>query len=242
MLLKLFFIRKIKALFFRFRIHFFIKPFEDLFLNLIYISKLSNWISHHRNIKFNDFYNKNVKYENRFNLHKYVIDNELKDGEFDFFEFGVAEGISFKWWTEQIQNPNCRFYGFDVFTGLPEDFGIMKKKHYDTKGTVPDIKDERIKFISGLFQDSVPDFLKNYESLNRPKVFHLDADLYSSTLYILTYFYPIMREGDIIIFDEFGVPTHEFKAFSEFISAYKFNYEVIGAINNYLQLAIKIKK
>jgi len=241
MLIKLFFIRKIKALFFKFKLHVFVRPFEVILLNLIYISKLSKWISQHRKLKFNDFYNKRVRYEDRFNLHKYVIDNELKNSEFDFFEFGVADGISFRWWTEQILNPNCRFFGFDVFTGLPEDFGVMKKSHYDTKGNIPDIKDNRVTFISGLFQESLPEFLKNYNHSNRRKVFHLDADLYSSTLFVLTYLYPILEDEDIIIFDEFGVPTHEFKAFSEFVSAYKVNYEVIGAINNYLQLALKLK-
>jgi hypothetical protein len=50
----------------------------------------------------------------------------------------------------------------------------------------------------------------------------------------------LLNKDDIIIFDEFGVPTHEFKAFTEIVSAYKLNYEFLGAINNYLQIAIKI--
>ncbi len=240
MLLKLFFIRKIKALFFKFKLHFLFKPLEGFLLNLAYLSNLSDWVNKNRNLRFNDFYNKRVKYEERFNLHQFVIDTELSDSDFDYFEFGVAEGTSFKWWTKKIQNPNCRFYGFDVFTGLPEDFGVMKKSHYDTKGSTPSLNDERVTFVSGLFQDSLPEFLKNYENSEKRKVIHMDADLYSSTLYVLTILYPILRKDDIIIFDEFGVPTHEFKAFSEFVSAYNLKYEVLGAINNYLQLAIKL--
>ncbi len=240
MQIKLFFIRKIKALFFKFKLHLFIKPFESIILNLLYLSKLSYWVSKNRNLKFNDFYNKKVKYEDRFKLHKFVIDTEIQDCEFDFFEFGVAEGTSFKWWTEQIKNPNCRFFGFDVFTGLPEDFGVMKKSHYDTKGSTPLIKDARVTFISGLFQESLPLFLNKYDHNDKRKVIHMDADLYSSTLFVLTYLYPYLKENDIIIFDEFGVPTHEFKAFYEIVSAYKFKYEVLGAINNYLQIAIKL--
>ena len=69
----------------------------------------------------------------------------------------------------------------------------------------------------------------------------MDADLYTSTLFVLTKLLPLLKKDDIIIFDEFGVPTHEFKAFTEIVSAYKLNYEFLGAINNYLQIAIKIK-
>ncbi len=240
MLLKLYFIRKIKAIFFKFKLHILIQPFENFLLNLSYLSKLSNWINENKKLVFNDFYNHHVNYDDRFKLHAYIIENFVKNDNFDFFEFGVADGISFRWWVEKIKNPNCRFFGFDVFTGLPEDFGVMKKKDYDTDGNTPRISDTRVRFISGLFQNSLPDFFNN-NTLDRKKVIHLDADLYSSTLFVLAFIYPKLKQEDIIIFDEFGVPTHEFKAFLEFTTAYKIKFEVLGAINNYLQLAIIIK-
>jgi len=238
--IKLYLIRKIKALFSRFKLHFLFKPFEVLFLNIVYLSRLSRWISETPKGKFNDFYNKKVKYENRFQLHEFVINEEIKNQAIDYLEFGVATGIAIKWWVEKNKNPETRFYGFDVFTGLPEDFGVMHKHHYDTEGQTPMIDDNRVKFVKGLFQDSLPGFLDSYKS-DRKKVVHMDADLYSSTLFVLTRLIPILKKDDIIIFDEFGVPTHEFKAFVEIVSAYKLNYEFLGAINNYLQIAIKIK-
>lgn len=238
--IKLYLVRKIKALFFRFKLHNLFKPFEAIFLNIVYLSKLSDWISKTPKGRFNDFYNEKVKYENRFQLHQFVINEEIKDEAIDYLEFGVASGIAFKWWVEKIKNPESRFYGFDVFTGLPEDFGVMKKYHYNTQGSTPKIDDPRVTFIQGLFQESLPGFLVNYKS-NQRKVIHMDADLYSSTLFVLTTLIPFLKENDIIIFDEFGVPTHEFKAFIEIVSAYKLNYEFVGAINNYLQIAIKIE-
>jgi len=168
------------------------------------------------------------------------LNAEIKNQPIDYLEFGVASGIAIKWWVEKNKNPETKFYGFDVFTGLPEDFGVMHKHHYDTQGATPKIDDARVTFIKGLFQDSLPGFLDNYKSGKR-KMIHMDADLYSSTLFVLTRLIPFLKENDIIIFDEFGVPTHEFKAFVEIVSAYKLNYEFIGAINNYLQIAIKIK-
>lgn len=238
--IKLFFIRKIKALFIKFKLHIFIKPFDGLFFNMIYLSRLSQWVNNNRKLAFNDFYNSKVEYSDRFKLHEYVIKEEVKIEEFDYLEFGVAEGVAIKWWVDKIKNPNCKFYGFDVFTGLPEDFGVMKKSDYDTKGNTPKIDDARVQFVSGMFQDSLPTFLKSYDSSKR-KVIHMDADLYTSTLYVLTTLFPILKKNDIIIFDEFGVPTHEFKAFTEIVNSYKLKFKIIGAINNYLQLAIKLE-
>ncbi len=237
--IKLFFIRKIKALFSRLKLHILFKPFESVMMNLIYLSRLSRWINQNRDLPLNDFYNRHVVYNQRLKLHEFVINTEITNQPIDYFEFGVAGGVAFKWWVEKISNPESRFYGFDVFTGLPEDFGVMKKHDYDTKGKTPDIKDDRVKFIVGLFQESLPPFLSNYKSDKR-KVIHMDADLYSSTLFVLTNLYPILNKNDIIIFDEFGVPTHEFRAISDFLSAYNLNFKVLGAINNYLQLAVKI--
>lgn len=237
---KLFFIRKIKALFSRFKLHIIFKPFERVLLNLVYLSKLSNWINKNPKGKFSDFYNKRVNYEDRFKLHEYVLEQEIKGEAIDYLEFGVAAGIAIRWWVEKNKNPESRFFGFDVFTGLPEDFGVMRKHHYNMAGKTPGIKDDRVKFLSGLFQDSLPGFLVEYKTGQR-KVIHMDADLYSSTLFVLTSLIPFLKKDDIIIFDEFGVPTHEFRAFTDIVAAYNLRYELLGSVNNYLQVAIKLK-
>ena len=238
--IKLFLIRKIKALFFRFKLHIFIKPLEGVLINAVYLSKLSRWIDKTPKGKLNDFYNKKVNYADRFKLHEFVFEEEIQNQSIDYLEFGVASGIAFKWWVEKNNNPASRFFGFDVFTGLPEDFGVMKKQHYDTAGQTPKIQDDRVTFIKGLFQDSLSGFLNDYKPQPK-KVIHMDADLYSSTLFVLIKLIPFLEKDDIIIFDEFGVPTHEFRAFCDIVSSYNLRYEFLGAVNNYLQIAIKIK-
>ena len=237
---KLWLLRKVKALFSRFKLHNLIRPFEGLLLQAVYQSKLSRWISENRNLDFNDFYNSKVNYEDRFKLHEFVNGEEVKNQAIDYLEFGVATGIAIKWWVEKNINPKSNFYGFDVFTGLPENFGVMRKYHYNTEGETPQINDERVLFIKGLFQDSLPVFLEKYNSVQR-KVIHMDADLYSSTLFVLTRLIPYLRKDDILLFDEFGVPTHEFRAFTDIVSSYNLKFELLGAINNYLQIAIKLK-
>jgi O-methyltransferase len=151
----------------------------------------------------------------------------------------VSEGLSFKWWAEHIKENNARFYGFDTFTGLPEDWGNFKKGDMATNNKPPEMNDTRCRFYEGLFQQTLPEFLKSYTP-GRRKVIHMDADLYSSTLFTLTSVSPFLQKGDIILFDEFNVPMHEFKAFTEWTKSYYINYEVIGAVNNFYQVAIKI--
>jgi len=59
-------------------------------------------------------------------------------------------------------------------------------------------------------------------------------------LYALSSLAPFLKKGDIIFFDEFAVPTHEFKAFYDFLQAYMLNLELIGAANNYYFTAFKV--
>ena len=74
-------------------------------------------------------------------------------------------------------------------------------------------------------------------------VVHMDADLYTSTLYVLTRLAPFLKPNDIIIFDDFSAKlgfAHEFRAFLDFFSSYKYSYEVIAAANLFWHVAIKI--
>ena len=48
------------------------------------------------------------------------------------------------------------------------------------------------------------------------------------------------HKDDIIFFDEFAVPTHEFKAFYDFLQAYYLDLKLIAAGNNYYFVAFKV--
>ena len=204
--------------------------------------KLSRWITVQRKKKlgFDDFFKPARNYDDRFKLHGFVADSEkLVEERIYYLEFGVAGGDSFSWWLLKNKNPESRFFGFDTFEGLPEDWGIFKKGEM-----APDqlkFQDGRYQFIRGLFQATVPGFLKttNLDPKTK-KVIHLDADLFSSTLFTLTSIAGYLNPGDILIFDEFCVPNHEFFAFSIFEESYNFKYETLGAVNNYLQVALRI--
>lgn len=218
-----------------------IEPFTGLLQNTYFMSKLSKWRSNTKVTGYNDWYQGGWDYSRRYNLYEAVSKAEnLSVVALDYFEFGVCGGHSFKWWLEHNKNADSKFYGFDTFEGLPEDFGPFGKGSMAVALESLNISDPRASFYKGLFQDTLVPFLEQYKS-ERKKLIHLDADLFSATLFSLSQLYRFLNDGDILLFDEFAVPKHEFMAFKIFTESFYVNYEVIGAANNYLFLAVKIK-
>jgi O-methyltransferase len=178
----------------------------------------------------------------RENFHSYIHSEYCGNGEICYLEFGVSRGESLKWWTEFNKNERSRFFGFDTFEGLPENwqllFGEVRAGTYSTGGQLPAMSDNRVTFIKGLFQDTLDAFLVGWRQ-PRTVIIHLDADLYSSTLYVLTRLHNIVADGAILIFDEFCTACDEFRAFENYVSAYKTSYQCLAAsTSDYRQVAI----
>lgn len=203
---------------------------------------LSSWISHNgSNRILNDFYRPVRRYNDRELLYEHVAEKEeLKSSPIHYLEFGVFQGAAFKWWLNANQNASSRFYGFDTFEGLPESWGTYGKG--DMSATLPQINDPRHEFVKGLFQDTLFAFLSAHDIDSHRRVIHLDADLFSSTLFVLTTLARHLKSGDIIFFDEFNVPNHEFAAFKSFCDAYYMKFELLGAVNNFYQVALKLEQ
>ena len=225
----------------KWRLHGIVEPFTGFMENLTNMSQLSKWRRHTKVDGYNDWYQSNWDYNRREKLYEAMISQEkVGTSPIDYFEFGVAGGYSFKWWLAHNSNPDSRFYGFDTFEGLPEDFGPFAKGTMAAALESLNVTDSRANFYKGLFQDTLNPFLEKYENKRR-KLIHMDADIFSATLFSLSQLYKYLKDGDIIFFDEFAVPTHEFRAFKIFTESFHVNYDVIGAANNYLFLAIRIK-
>jgi O-methyltransferase len=239
---KLDIIRKTKSLLMKWRVHGLLEPFTGLMLNTLYMSKLSKWRKATKVTGYNDWYQRTWDYDRREILYDQLVSQEQVGSlAIDYFEFGVAGGHSFNWWLANNSHPDSRFYGFDTFEGLPEAFGPFGKGTMAAALESLNITDPRASFYKGLFQDTLNTFLDQYEN-GRRKLIHMDADIFSATLFTLSQLYKYLNDGDIIMFDEFAVPKHEFMAFKIFTESFYIKYDVIGAANNYLFLAIKIKK
>jgi SAM-dependent methyltransferase len=234
-------IRKAKSLFMKYNLHNVVEPFSEGLQNGVFMSELSQWRNQHPVIGYNDFYQETWDYERRYKLYEAIAASEqLFQNPMHYFEFGVAGGQSFRWWLERNKHPESRFFGFDTFEGLPEKWGAFEKGSMAYALESLQIKDERATFHKGLFQQTLVPFLENYQA-GPKKLIHIDSDLFSAALFVLTQWYRLLKPGDILLFDEFAVPQHEFLAFKIFTESFYVNYDVIGAANNYLFVAVRIK-
>ena len=169
-------------------------------------------------------------------LWDYVIDTYVKEDPVCYLEFGVFDGYSIRHFARRVKHPESRFAGFDTFTGLPEDWGTLATGTFDLQRQTPSINDSRVSFHIGLFQDSLPPFLRTFRAGKSHLVIHCDADLYSSTLFVLTQLAPYM-DGAVVLFDEFNALPHEFRALQDFSRAYRMSYRLIGDVHPRLQRA-----
>jgi O-methyltransferase len=174
-------------------------------------------------------------------LHGSVIESEgLNRTPVTYLEFGVYRGATLRWWVEQISHPQSRLVGFDTFTGLPEWWRATEPAgHFNTDGETPDIRDLRCSFQVGLFQETLPRFIADNDLSGR-LVINLDADMFTSTLFVLTTLARVLKSGDILFFDEFSCPLDEYRAFEEFVRSFRVKYEVLGAVQGYTRVGIKI--
>lgn len=175
----------------------------------------------------------------RSELFGYINDEVIRGAPIDYLEFGVFEGDSVREWSTRNKNPESTFVGFDTFKGLPEAWQLPSRRlpagYFDVGGKLPVINDARVTFVAGLFQDTLPDFLKRYDPHHRI-VIHLDADLYSSTLYVLVALRELLaRPGTILLFDEFSSVQSEFRAMADFESAFRPNLKIIAAGGRYYE-------
>jgi predicted O-methyltransferase YrrM len=152
-------------------------------------------------------------------------------------EFGVASGGSLRLIAEALSEH--KVFGFDVFTGLPEDWrtGFQAGAFAQTPPEVPGAD-----IIVGLFEDTLPGFLNDHPG--SVGFLHVDADLYSSTVTIFDHVGPRLVPGSIIAFDEYfnypGWQQHEHRAWTEFVARTGITFEYLAYTVNHEQLVVRI--
>ena len=107
----------------------------------------------------------------------------------------------------------------------------FEKGVFNRNGNLPEVN-KNVELIKGWFDDTLPNFIKNQNK--KVSFIHMDADLYSSTKCIFNNLKDYIDKDCIIVFDElvnypgFDGNTGELKAFYEFITENKVDYEWIG--------------
>jgi hypothetical protein len=143
-------------------------------------------------------------------------------------EFGVWNGYSIN---RIAQKTGQIVYGFDSFIGLREDWSGAEfaKGKFDLAGNLPRVA-SNVRLIKGWFDETLPQFLADH-----PDDFafiHIDCDTYEATRTVLDLIEKRIREGTVIVFDEYfgyrGWRLGEFKAWQEFVLRHQVRYEYLA--------------
>ena len=163
--------------------------------------------------------------ESRKAIWDYVINN-FKNKNLDFFEFGVHEGKSIRYFSENLPGLKNTFTGFDSFIGLPNVYNhpSLSKGTFSTDGKTPKIDDRRVKFVKGFFNENKKIIREKLDKSENTKLVHFDADIYSSTLFIL--FQLDDHTPYYALFDEFG--GDEARALYHYLISNDKNVEIIA--------------
>jgi len=165
------------------------------------------------------------EYEKKEDLWDFAINKCGAEKRLLFLEFGVWRGYSMSYFSKGFRNGDSRFIGCDSFEGLPEKWGSSPVRTFTTDGNIPRTNDTRVTFVKGWFQNTFDHTIKlarEMVPLPEELLIHFDADIYSSTLFLLSRLYNEF-ERYYFIFDEFT--GHETRALLNFQQAYGVNVE-----------------
>jgi len=148
-------------------------------------------------------------------------------------EFGVWQGKTMT----SISNYFFKqtVWGFDSFVGLPESWFTKSSQQgpshpagkFSLEGNLPTSM-SNVKLVAGWFSDTVPKWLE--QNSGDIRFLHIDSDLYSSALTVLTLLNDRIVPGTVIVFDEMYPWANydhydlweqgEFKALGEWVSTH----------------------
>jgi O-methyltransferase len=177
--------------------------------------------------------------KNKCELHEWTANFVGSTNALDYIEFGVFKGETLSFWLESNSNQDSRFFGFDSFEGLPENWQRgFEKGTFNLEGTAPEIEDSRVTFVKGWFQETLRDFIGGFEPSGQLVVHH-DADLYSSTLFCLAETDRLIKPNSIVILDDFAVLVHVFRAYKDYCKAFCRSFEVLCATPKMATVALR---
>jgi len=220
------------------------KGIQEIDLNTIKFVSKYTMTSHMRILALID----SVKY-----ITKYQIQGSI-------VECGVWKGgsiIAIAKTLLNLQQHDRDIYLFDTFEGMTKPAiadGKNAQKMYDqfqnpdnsTKWNRSEIETvkknifltnynkEKFHFIKGKVEDTLPDKAPNKISLLR-----LDTDFYESTLHELTYLFPRLVRGGILIIDDYGYWQGSKKAVDEYFEKYD-DCVFLNRIDSDARIAVKL--
>lgn len=143
--------------------------------------------------------------------------NEQDEGlRGDYLEFGVFRGETFAHAHHRGRQrlPWMRYFAFDSFEGLPAPEGVDAGAEFaegqfacsqaDFEKFLNDsgADSDRIVIVPGWFDDSLVPELRAQHELRVCTIAYIDCDLYQSAVPVLEFLTPLVRQGTILLFDD----------------------------------------
>jgi hypothetical protein len=154
-------------------------------------------------------------------------------------EFGVATGRTLNHFARVLSDKTV--YGFDGFDGLPEDWTSRMPKGFFARNNLPRVR-KNAQLVVGWFDQTLPGFVA--EHTEPVALLHVDSDLYSSAVTVLTTLQSQIVPGTVIVFDEYmnypGWYMDEFRAWQEFVEENNVQYEYIGRVSRHQKVAVRV--
>lgn len=182
-------------------------------------------------------------FKSDYDFHEWVVTTQLDDKLDDgmVLEFGVATGRTLNHIARLL--PNKFVYGFDSFEGLPENWTSRMPKGFFRRKNLPSVR-YNCQLYVGWFNETLPRW-KSVFGNNPIQLLHIDSDLYSSAVTILSELKENIVPGTVIIFDEYinypGWQQDEFRAWQEFVAKNAIDYEYIGYVSRHQKVAVRVK-
>ena len=163
----------------------------------------------------------------------------LADVKGDYLEFGMWKGGSmiaaYHLSKHFASHGDMRFYGFDSFQGLPTAIanpqendlflpGSFSAGFNEVKGNLVEggVDMSRVELIPGWYSDTLNQQTREKLQIKAAALVNVDCDLYESTVWVLEFVERYLRDGSIIIFDDWycfanRADMGEQKAFTEWL-------------------------
>ncbi len=150
---------------------------------------------------------------------KYLYESQMPVAG-DYLEFGIFRGFTL-WYVQAIADlygfKDMRFFGFDSFFGLPtitdsrdvsEEFheGDYECTRSKVEGYLSQYRIDwsRTYLVEGFFSKSLTPQLRRDKRMSGFRLCVIDADLYQSAKEALEFVGPLIKEGSIILFDDWN--------------------------------------
>jgi hypothetical protein len=156
--------------------------------------------------KFNNLYELNNQIDTAFIARLYILRQlaaQQSSKNLNFAECGVYAGMSMLFTADKC---NKRFIGVDSFEGV-SDKTEFDTDYFDTVKLDIDMKYALLTLdgISNveIYKGWIPEALNNLDELEYSYV-HIDVDMYEPTRDSISYFWPRLCDGGVMICDDYG--------------------------------------